>query len=216
MRWGMVIDLKRCSGCMSCSMTCKLENFIPPGIFWNKIYDYEIGEYPSVARRLLPMPCMHCKKPVCADVCPTGATIQRKDGIVYVDYKKCIGCGYCVLSCPYKSRTLYKEEKLYFDEPTLRDGFPDNLKAEYQKFKVGTTTKCTFCMNRIDEGIAKGLKPGIDPEATPVCVINCITAARVFGNIDDPNSEVSMLIRERKGYRLLEELGTEPSVWYLP
>jgi phenylacetyl-CoA:acceptor oxidoreductase subunit 1 len=215
-RWGMAIDLKRCIGCMACVMTCKLENFTPPGIFWNKLYDYEIGEYPSVTRRFLTVPCMHCEKPSCVEVCPTGASIQREDGIVYVDYSKCIGCGYCVVACPYKARTQYKEEKSYYAEPTLRDKFPYELRAEYQRFKVGTTTKCTFCMDRINSGMSMGLKPGLDPEATPICVINCPTVARTFGDLDEPGSEVSRLITGRKGYRLLEELGTEPSVWYLP
>ena len=100
MHLGMVIDLKRCIGCMACVMACKLENFTPPGIYWNKLYDYEIGVYPSVTRRLMTMPCMQCREPVCVNVCPTGASIQREDGIVYIDYEKCIGCGYCVVGSP--------------------------------------------------------------------------------------------------------------------
>ena len=214
-RWGMVIDLVRCSGCMTCVMTCKLENFIPPGIFWNKVYDYEIGEYPAVSRRFLPVPCMQCAKPVCVDVCPTGASQQTAEGIVFVDYDKCIGCSYCIVSCPYKARTQYKEELYYYKEPTLRDRFPDELRAAYQRFKTGTSTKCTFCRDRVDNGLKAGLKPGIDPEATPLCVINCPTVARTFGNLNDPDSEISRLIRQRKGIRIHEEMGTDPSVWYL-
>lgn len=214
-KWGMVIDLVRCSGCMTCVMTCKLENFIPPGIFWNKVYDYEIGEYPAVSRRFLPVPCMHCAKPVCVDVCPTGASQQTAEGIVFVDYDKCIGCSYCIVSCPYQARTQYKEGLYYYKEPTIRDQFPDEFRAAYQRFKNGTSTKCTFCMDRVNSALVAGLKPGVDPDATPLCVINCPTAARTFGNLNDPESEVSCLIRQRKGLRLHEELGTEPSVWYL-
>lgn len=215
-RWGMVIDLKRCIGCMACVQACKMKNFTPPGIFWNRLYDYELGEYPSVSRRFLVVPCMHCKEPICVDVCPTGASTQREDGIVYVDYDKCIGCGYCIVSCPYRARTQYKEEKYYYGEPTAIEKYPYEFRADYQRFKVGTATKCTFCKDIIDSGIANGLKPGVDPQATPLCVIDCPTAARTFGNLDDPDSEVSRLIVERKGYRILPELGTEPSVWYLP
>ncbi|MFC1845990.1 4Fe-4S dicluster domain-containing protein [Chloroflexota bacterium] len=214
-RWGMVIDLVRCNGCMTCVMTCKLENFMPPGIFWNRVYDYEIGEYPAVTRRILTVPCMHCSKPVCVDVCPTGASQQSEEGIVFVDYDKCIGCSYCIISCPYDARSQFKGERYYYGEPTERDLYPDELKATYQRFKEGTSTKCTFCMDRVNSGLSSGKKPGVDPEATPLCVINCPSIARIFGDLNDPDSEVSRLIRQRKGLRLHEELGTEPSVWYL-
>ena len=214
-KWGMVIDLVRCNGCLTCVMTCKLENFIPPGIFWNRVYDHETGEYPAVTRRVLTAPCMHCNKPVCVDVCPTGASQQNEEGIVFVDYEKCIGCSYCIISCPYEARSQYKGERYYYGEPTLRDQYPEELKATYQRFKEGTVSKCTFCMDRVNSGIASGKKPGIDPEATPMCVINCSSVARVFGDLNDPDSEVSRLIRQRKGIRLHEEMGTEPSVWYL-
>ena len=215
MRWAMVVDLKVCSACQTCVAACKLGNFLPLGIFWNRVHDYEIGEYPAVRREFLPVLCMHCKNPVCVDVCPTGASIKREDGIVYVDYDKCIGCKYCVVSCPYRARTFYPKEAYYYDKPTVHEKFPYELCAPSQRFKVGTTTKCTFCMDRVDK-VKEGLNPGVDPEATPRCVITCPAHGRFFGDLDDPNSEVSRSIRGRRGYRLLEELGTEPSVWYLP
>jgi phenylacetyl-CoA:acceptor oxidoreductase subunit 1 len=158
---------------------------------------------------------MQCSKPVCVDVCPTGSSQQNNEGIVFIDYDKCIGCSYCIISCPYEARTQYKGEKYYYGVPTLRDQYPDEFKAAYQRFKVGTSTKCTFCMDRVNIGLSSGMKPGVDPEATPLCVINCPTVARIFGDLNDPDSEVSRLIRQRKGLRLHEELGTEPSVWYL-
>lgn len=214
-RLGMVIDLRKCVGCQACTVACKVENFVPKGIFWNKVYDYEVGEYPAVTRVFLPVPCMHCKKPACKDVCPTGATTQRKDGIVFIDYDKCIGCRYCEIACPYQARALYQKEALYYEESTVYEEFPFGLRSPQQRHKIGADSKCTFCMHRIDRGSKEGLKVGVDPEATPMCVNACPAKARYFGDLDDPDSEVSRLIRQRAGIRLLEELGTDPSVYYL-
>ena len=216
-RLGMVIDLKKCVGCQTCTVSCKVDNFVPPGIFWNDVYDYEVGEYPNVRRFFLPVPCMQCKNPPCKDVCPTGATIQREDGIIYVDYDICLGCGYCEVACPYRARSVYKKQAYYYgEETTTHEKFTPELRASYQRHKTGTASKCTFCLSKIDEATGKGLESGVDAEATPTCVNSCITKARYFGDLDDPNSEVSRLIRERGGFRLLEELGTDPSVYYLP
>jgi len=214
-KWGMVIDLEKCIGCQTCTVACKVGNFVPPNIFWGKVDDYEIGEYPNVTRMFLPRLCMHCEDAPCVAVCPTKASIKREDGIVYVDYEKCLGCGYCVVACPYNARALYKNRKGYYGKRTPYEDFPYELRAPHQKYIVGTCTKCTFCMHKIDKGIAKGLKVGQDPEATPDCVLSCIAKARYFGDLDDPNSEVSKLIKQRRAFRLLEELGTKPSVYYL-
>jgi phenylacetyl-CoA:acceptor oxidoreductase subunit 1 len=214
-KWGMVIDLKKCVGCQTCTASCKVDNFVPAGIFWNDVYDYEVGEYPDVRRLFLPVPCQHCQEPACKTVCPTGATIQREDGIVYVDYDKCLGCGYCEVACPYRARKIYKDEKYYFSQPTPYEQFPIELRASYQRHKKGTASKCTFCMDKVDKAADKS-KVGAIPEFTPTCVVSCIANARYFGDLDDPKSEVSRLIRGRKGYRLLEELGAAPSVYYLP
>ena len=214
-KWGMVIDLKKCAGCQTCTVACKVENLVPPNIFWNRVYDYEIGEYPSVTRRFLPRPCMQCEDPVCEEVCPTKATIKREDGIVYVDYEKCLGCKYCELACPYHARILHKVKEYYYGNATENEDFPYELRAPHQRYLVGAASKCTFCMHKIDDGIAREMKVGQDPEATPACVLSCMAKARYFGDLDDPESEVSKLIKERKGFRLLEELGTEPSVYYL-
>ena len=214
-RLGMVIDLRRCAGCHTCTVACKTDNFLPPGIFWNRVYDYELGEYPNTRRRFLPILCMHCKNPPCKEVCPTGATIQREDGIVYIDYNKCMGCGYCEVACPYHARTIYKRKAYYFKGPTPHEEFPMHLRASGQRLQVGVASKCNFCMDKIDESIKKGMSVGVDPEATPTCVNSCIGRARYFGNLNDSGSEISRLIRERKGLMLYEELGTEPSVYYL-
>ncbi len=216
-RWGMVIDLKKCVGCQTCTVACKDGNFTPPGVLWARVYDYEVGEYPAVTRRFLPLVCMQCGNPPCKDVCPTGATQQRSDGIVFVDYNRCLGCRACVLACPYEARLFLDTLIGYFGKQpqTPYETFPYELRAPHQRFVPGTTTKCTFCMHKIDRGLDQGLQPGIDPEATPDCVNSCIANARFFGDIEDPNSNVSRLIREWRGFRLHEELGTEPSVWYL-
>ncbi len=215
-RLGMVIDLKKCAGCQTCTAACKVDNFVPPGIFWSEVYDYEVGEYPSTRRFFLPILCMHCKNPICKDVCPTGATTQREDGIVSIDYDKCIGCRYCEIACPYRARKLYKEKAYYYGEATTHEEFPYELRTPHKRHKIGSASKCTFCKPRVDKATSQGLRVGIDPEATPTCVNACMANARYFGDIDDPDSEVSRLIRERGGFRLLEELGTDPSVYYLP
>ncbi len=215
MRWGMVIDLKKCVGCHTCTVDCKVQNILPPGIFWNRVYDYEVGEYPNVTRRFLPRPCMQCKEPVCKDVCPTKATIKREDGIVYVDYDKCLGCKYCEVACPYHARTIHGKKDYYYGESTAYEDFPYELRPPYKRYAVGAASKCTFCMEKIDYGMANGLKVGQDPKATPACVLSCPAKARYFGDLDDPESEVSRLTMERKTFRLLEELETEPSVYYI-
>jgi phenylacetyl-CoA:acceptor oxidoreductase 27-kDa subunit len=103
-RWGMVVDLSRCVGCQTCTIVCKLDNGTPPNIYWRLVRDVEVGRYPNVKRFFLPLQCMHCAEPPCL-ICPTTATQKRKDGI---DYSKCIGCGYCILACPYDARWLIK------------------------------------------------------------------------------------------------------------
>ena len=147
-------------------------------------------------------------------VCPTRATTTREDGIVMVDYDKCVGCAYCVVACPYRNRTRYDDGKNgYFPGQGLTE--LEVIGKELYPLQTGTAVKCNFCAERIDEGLNKGLKPGVDREATPACVNTCPPKARTFGDLDDPNSEVSRLIRERKATPLHPEYGTEPSVYYI-
>ncbi|MBI4332660.1 MAG: 4Fe-4S dicluster domain-containing protein [Chloroflexi bacterium] len=215
-RWGMAIDLKKCMNCQTCVVACKTENFVPAGFFWNRILDYEDGDFPSVLRRFLPSACMHCEDPACIKVCPSGATQQRTDGVVYVDYTRCIGCRYCLVACPYQSRSFVSRIEPFFKEGfTEHEKFPYELREPSQRHETGTVFKCTLCLHRIDAGLQKGLKPGADEDATPACVVACISGARHFGDLNDANSEVAQLIKKRRGVRLHEHFGTRPSVYYL-
>jgi Fe-S-cluster-containing dehydrogenase component len=147
-------------------------------------------------------------------VCPTGATTRREDGIVAVNYDECVGCRYCVIACPYQQRTYYADgSKEYFPGQGLTEY--EIIGKQLYPLQPGTVVKCNFCRERVDAGLEKGLKPGVDREATPACVITCPAKARTFGDLDDPTSEVSRLIRERKGFQLHPEFGTDPSVYYL-
>lgn len=213
MRWGMVIDLKKCYGCNACVLACKQEHFLPPGVFYNHVIMTEKGIFPDVKKLMVPTICNHCEDPVCAEVCPTGATYKREDGIVVIEDDKCTGCQYCIMACPYNQRNHieYADKSYYEQGKTPREKLGESL----YPFKAGTVAKCTFCMERIDQGLKKGLKPGGDREATPACVNTCYTKARYFGDLDDPNSEVSRLIKEYNGYNLCPESGAGPSVYYI-
>lgn len=210
-RWGMVIDLKKCTGCQTCTLACKVYHGLGPGVTRCRVIEQEVGGFPAVERMLISLRCMHCNEPECMKACPTGATKRRSDGIITVDQDECMGCRYCALVCPYQARTFLGVEKRYFSGD---DNIWESLR--YGEHQVGTVEKCDFCHKRIDEGIAKGLAPGKDPAATPLCVVACIGKALYFGDLNDPGSSVSGLIRERKGFTLKQELNTEPSVYYLP
>ena len=143
MRWGMVIDLRRCVGCQTCTIACKQEHGLPPGTAWRYVLDVELGHYPAVRRLFLPMQCMHCAAPPCVPVCPTGASRQRPDGIVFVQYESCVGCGYCAMACPYDARHLVRHPHGYFDAPTPAE------RATARPERQGVMTKCTFCRERV-------------------------------------------------------------------
>jgi phenylacetyl-CoA:acceptor oxidoreductase subunit 1 len=210
-RWAMVADLRRCVGCQTCTAACKHANATPPGVQWRKVLDLEVGEYPEVRRVFLPVGCMHCENPPCVAVCPSTATRKRDDGIVTIDYDICIGCAYCAVACPYQAR--YK-----VDRPSYAYGRDGRLASEIERLdpaRLGVAQKCTFCVERIDEGLQHGLTPGVDPAATPACANSCIAGALHFGDLDDPDSNVATLLRENKSFVMHEELGTGPGFHYL-
>lgn len=156
------------------------------------------------------MACMHCAAAPCIEVCPTLATYKRADGIVEVDYSVCIGCGYCVVACPYHARVVSG-----FDADwAIRKEREDARALRSAADREGVCTKCDFCRPIIEEGIAKGLTPGVDREATPLCVRACIADALHFGDLKEPGSPISQKLAGSRGFRLNERLGTDPSVYY--
>lgn len=213
-RWSMVIDLQRCVGCYACVLACKQEHFLPPRIFWGRVVVSETGQHMTTTKAVYPILCNHCAEAICVKVCPTGATIRREDGIVAIDYDKCAGCRYCVIACPYQQRTYYgDDQKEYFPGQGLTE--LEIIGKELYPFQKGSVIKCNFCLERIDEGLKQGLKPGVDREASPACVVACPAKARYFGDLDDPDSEVSRIIREKKASQFHPEHGTDPSVYYI-
>ncbi len=211
-RWGMVVDLFKCIGCYGCQMSCKAENATPPGVTFARVEISEVGTYPNVTRIMLPLLCMQCNNPPCEAVCPTKATQIREDGIVFVDEAKCIGCKYCMIACPYGARYFVEEQQAYFGD----QGLTPFEEVGYKKHKTGVVMKCDYCRHRIDAGMAKGLTPGVDREATPACVINCMARARFFGDLDDPTSEVAQMVASGQAFQLNPEHGTDPNTHYLP
>lgn len=209
-RYAMVVDLRRCVGCQTCTAACKHANATPPGVQWRRVLDIESGEFPDVRRSFLPIACMHCDEPPCEEVCPTTATKKRADGLVSIDYELCIGCANCVMACPYEARSIVHEPKFaYGDTPIPSEA------VRFDPERIGVSTKCTFCIDRIDRAAQTGEVPGVDPEVTPACVNSCISGALQFGDIDDPDSNVSRLLAETQSFRMHEELGTGPGVYYI-
>ena len=196
-RYGMVIDLKLCIGCNACTMVCKATHGTQPGVFWCRVLEKESGKYPHVTRLFVPVLCNHCQDAPCKTVCPTGATHTNGNGLVLIDYDKCIGCKGCMMACPYQSRTYVDKERFYYPGTPIPHGVEELRGIE------GVVQKCTFCADRLQAG-----KP-------PACVEACPTSCRVFGDLNDPNSEISRVIRGRGGFQLLPDQATNPSVYYI-
>lgn len=207
-RWGMVIDLQKCVGCDSCTVACKAENRTPPGISYNVVVEEETGTYPNVRRVNIPRPCMQCDEPPCVLVCPVNATYKHDNGIVIIDDERCIGCRYCITACPYGARSFdfgetYAGEMQDASALQSPEYGVDRGARETWKAPIGTVRKCTFCMHRLERG------------EEPACCETCIGDARYFGDLNDPNSVVSKLAASPRAFRLKEELGTQPRVYYL-
>jgi phenylacetyl-CoA:acceptor oxidoreductase subunit 1 len=208
-RYGMVVDVNRCVGCHTCTISCKHANDTTPGVQWRSVLDVELGAYPDVERFFLVVGCQHCNEPPCVPVCPTGATYQRDDGLVVMNYDLCIGCGYCAVACPYQARTLAHEMKYYYGKATIQETHVAHPE------RIGVAQKCTFCIDRVDEAEQRGLTPGVDLEVTPACSASCIAKAIRFGDFADPSSEVSRLVAERASFQINDFVGTDPQIKYL-
>jgi Fe-S-cluster-containing dehydrogenase component len=217
-RYGMVIDARRCVGCKSCVIACKAENKTPPGVSYTIVLDNAFGESPDDKPLFMTKPCFHCEKPPCVDVCPVGATFKRdRDGIVVVDYDRCIGCRYCMTACPYGARFFdFDDNYPAVAEKTPYAKLPS---PEYGQFRfrqsgespIGNVRKCTFCVHLQDENGSYDRQAG----RWPSCAKTCTGHAIHFGDLSDPNSDVSRLVRERQAVRLKDELGTQPNVFYV-
>lgn len=207
-RWGMTIDLDRCIGCEYCQRACSAVNDVADDKAWNIVVE---DRTETGTKFFFSRPCLHCQHAPCVEVCPVHATYVRADGLVVMDYERCIGCRYCEVACPYDARKFNWEERS--DENPY---IPTWGTAEVERRPRGVVEKCTFCIHRIDSGLAEGLVPGEDREATPACVNVCPVEARVFGDLNDPESRISAIIEHNPTLRLREELGTDPSVYYIP
>lgn len=212
-RYGYVVDLDKCMGCRACVVACKTENNTGRGVFWMHVFRTVEGEYPNAKLTFLPRPCMHCDNPPCAKVCPVGARFKREDGFVLTDFDTCIGCRYCEVACPYgvnffnwkdpKKNEYYewdgKNPMSNPDHEKMYDGRNVSGGGHYK----GVMEKCTWCVHRVEKG------------QKPACVANCPVNALLFGDLDDPESDVSTAIRDKGSFRLLDELGTHPRVYYI-
>jgi Fe-S-cluster-containing dehydrogenase component len=221
-RWGMVIDLDRCTGCEACVVACHAENNVPTvgeqqaamgrAMHWIRVERNWEGEFPNVRVRFRPMPCQQCSAAPCEPVCPTYASYHSAEGLNAQVYNRCIGTRYCANACPYMGR--------YFNwfNPTWEKPLNLQLNPDVSVRETGVMEKCTFCSQRIlaAEVKAQAEKRELrDGEFSPACVQSCPTGAMVFGDLDDPKSEVSRLSRSGRGTTLLSEMGTFPQVTYL-
>ena len=207
-KWGMLIDINKCIGCKYCTYACQAVNNLADDMLYN-VVTTETTQ--SGEKYFLSRPCMQCEEAPCVHVCPVGATYYRPDGIVAMDYTKCIGCRYCQVACPYGARVFNWHDPIEKSEKAPHFGM-----QEIENRPRGVVEKCHFCSHRIDYGAERGLVPGVDESATPACVVACPTGARVFGDLTDATSPISTAqVEASVTLRLREDLSTEPRVYYV-
>lgn len=221
-RWGMAVDLDRCTGCEACVVACRAENNIPTvgeeqaqkgrAIHWIRVERYYEGEFPDVRVRFQPVLCQQCANAPCEPVCPTYASYHTDEGLNGQIYNRCIGTRYCGNACPYTVRFFN------FFNPAWDKPLHLQLNPDVSVRQVGVMEKCTFCVQRIKSAEIRAHEEKRelrDGEPAPACVQSCPPKALVFGDLNDPESEVSRMARSRRGVKLLGELGTQPVVTYL-
>lgn len=219
-RLGFLVDTRRCIGCRACAAACKVENMVPSGVFWRYVDEWEYGEEPSVKRVFVSLQCMHCENPPCMAACPKNAIFKNEAGVVLVNYEKCIGCEYCTAACPYGAVQVVKDyyaKKTYFEVPTLYEQIPPEKRHPLHRITMNVATKCTFCWHRVGKAIEEGRPQdiGVDPEVTPACALACPTEAIIVGDLDDPNSRISRLIKAKGAIQLKKSYGTRPQAFYV-
>lgn len=201
----MVIDLSRCKNLKKCQSACNHAHSIHPGQNWIKVHPMQDAEH--TAKYWQPTTCMHCDEPPCVKVCPVDATFKRQDGIVLIDSDRCIGCRFCMAACPYSTR-VFNWEDPQVPEPMAHQHYSCETSVPQ---KIGTVGKCDFCPDMVRKG------------ELPHCVSACPNGVFMFGDMNEDSvtngSETfrfSELVRDKAGYRLMEDLGTKPRVYYLP
>lgn len=202
-KYALLVDLRKCVGCTSCQVSCKMENAVPLSSYRSKVDIADTGEYPKAKRMFFPKICNHCDEPPCVEPCPVeGATFKRNDGIVVVDQNKCIGCGRCINSCPYGARYLHPNISVVNDPVKYAETVPEVRGKKAWELRVAD--KCDYCLHRIDAGIEE-----------PACVRNCVGRARFFGDLNDRNSEISQLLAANKTSTWAPDFGTKPAVFFI-
>ena len=202
-RLGMVIDQDKCIGCWTCAVACKQQQNVGIGLYWLRVLtvggdamDVPAGTFPALTMAYQSTNCFHCDNPPCVKACPTQATFKMDNGIVNVDYDRCIGCRYCMVACPYDNRVFN------WRAPVQEPPADVAVVGETPARPKGVVEKCHFCTQRTRKG------------RQPACQEACPTGARVFGNLMDPKSEIRYVLANKTVFRLKEELGTEPKFWY--
>ena len=184
-RYAMVVDLRRCTGCNACTASCKVAYDVPLGEWRIWVMETEVGQFPNTKHHVMPRLCNHCDQPSCIRNCPVKATYRHPDGFILQRYNRCIGCRTCMVACPYNARHFLPEYR--------HDGRNPRNVAD----------KCDFCIVRVTRGLA------------PICVASCTGGALIFGDLNDPQSEVARMVRDNKTFTLRPEMGNAPQVYYI-